>query len=237
MRNAIPGQNWQPQKPDRRRDGRFAYRVKISKWAWSIFAGVFAVSVGTGLPFASAAEPSESFEKVRADLTVNCEDRLRLDRRDDPQNALRNFRQCGAAQSLSANIENLTFLYITAQHSSNSQNEFAFEPVWKSYIGILTGQSVGFKPAKASEILDAGIVRGLRRGRRDDLTEKWLAAHNPAVLRGDKPAESPHASTRENPPEPGVRTAASPVAEKSAFNPPRKSTAQHQRSRRVENRP
>src|SRR5580765_2926802 len=132
MRNAIPGQNWQPQKPDRRRDGRFAYRVKISKWAWSVFAGVFAVSVGTGLPFASAAEPPETFEKVRVDLTVSCEDRLRLDRRDDPQNAMRNFRQCGAAQSLSTNIENLTFLYITALHSSSSQSEFAFEPVWKS---------------------------------------------------------------------------------------------------------
>lgn len=47
------------------------------------------------------------------DAPVSCQDRFRLDRRDNPQNAIRNFRQCNAMQDVSTNIENLTFWYVT----------------------------------------------------------------------------------------------------------------------------
>ena len=192
--------------------------------------GILALLPPTGVISVGLAHPSEAAALVEPDAIVNCEDRFRLDRRDDPQNAVRNYRQCGASQSISANIENVTFWYVT---SSSAGNDFRFQTAWKNNLAILTGQFVGYQPEKAIEILDAGVVRGLKRGKRQDLAERWLASHNPEVLASAHSVGGQRASPDPVTSAPAMKAPVKPAAEKSSINVRRTSAAQHDRIKRA----
>jgi hypothetical protein len=192
--------------------------------------GFMAALLPMGFISAGLAQAPGSIAPVGSEANVNCADRLRVERRDDPQNALKNFRQCGASQNIQTTIENITFWYVT---SSDPAKDFRFETAWKNNLAILTGQVVGFKPDRAIEILDSGIVRGLRRGKREDLIERWLASHNPAVLAAAVSAEEKKASASADAPAANTRAPVKAASEKSAVRAARGSTIQHYGARRL----
>jgi hypothetical protein len=187
--------------------------------------GIFSLLVSTGLAQAAAAVAPAGPDQI-----VNCEDRLRLDRRDDPQNAIRNFRQCSTSQSVSLRIENVTFWYIT---SPSSAKDFKFDTAWKNNLAILTGQFVGFKPEQAIEILDDAIVRGLRRGKREDLIARWLASHNSGVLAPAQAAGAQKAAAAAETPAAVAETPVKPEPDKTSRNVGRRSNLQHHTTRRI----
>jgi hypothetical protein len=226
---AVPCQYRQLGAAARAKQRASGFHKRIcGSWPQSV-AGVLALLIPMWVISTGSAQSSGPAVPVGPDV-VNCEDRLRLDRRDDPQNAIRNFRQCGASQSVSANIENVTFWYVT---SSSAAHDFRFQTAWKNNLAILTGQFVAFTPEKAVRILDGGIVRGLERGKRQDLVEPWLATHNPEVLatvhsgEGQKRLTNPATSA-------SIQTVpAKRAAEKSSANVARSSAGRRDRTRRA----
>jgi hypothetical protein len=195
-----------------------------------------AVLLGMGHTCAAVAQSTVSAASVSADATpIHCQDRLRLDRRDDPQNAMKNIRQCSITQEISTKMENLTFWYVTLPLSAPARQDFRFDTAWKHNLGILTAQLVGLNPDKAVEFLDTGIVRGLKRGKRQDLIEKWLATHDPAVLAATKPAGVQKASNSEGTPQRSVAASNLPVIpQKTVANVAPAPAAKRHQPRRIE---
>ena len=194
-----------------------------------------AVLLGMSHTCAALAQPSESAAPVSTDATpIGCQDRLRLDRRDDPQNAMKNFRQCSIKQEITTKMENMTFWYITLPLSAPARQDFRFETAWRHNLGILTAQLVGLNPDKATEFLDTGIIRGLKRGKRQDLIEKWLATHDPAVLAIAQAAGVQKASNSGGPPQRSIAASNLPVVPpKSAATVAPASTTKLHKPRRI----
>jgi hypothetical protein len=183
MRDGVSGQYPQADAAARACHSRRARLDKIWRLRRQLLVVAAAALLGTGHTCAALAQSSVSTAAVGAEAApIRCQDRLRLDRRDDPQNAMKNFRQCSIPQEISAKMENLIFWYVTLPLSAPARQDFRFETAWRHNLGILTAQVVGLNPDKATELLDTGIIRGLKRGKRPDLIEKWLATHDPAVL-------------------------------------------------------
>lgn len=101
-----------------------------------------------------------------------------LDRRDDPTNALKNFHQCSAVSSIGRDIENLMFWYATLPTKSHPQEDSQVENALKHNFELLTGRFIGLDRQKATELLNADAVAGLKRAGRDDLASQWANNHD-----------------------------------------------------------
>jgi hypothetical protein len=178
------------------------------RFGWIIAAAVAAVLAHAGRPV--LAEPSDAV------AAADCQDRFRLDRRDNPENAIKNFHQCTAIQSVSLTLENFTFWYVTLPDKGHLADDSWFAKVYKDDAAILASPAVALNHQQAAAVLDDSIIRGLRRGKRDDLGSKWLASHNPQIFTTGSaapPSEAPKATSiaaTEAPPTKNPATAAPP---------------------------
>ena len=239
MRDGISGQYPPADAAARAWHSRQANPDKTWKLCCQLLVVAAAALLGAGHTGAALAQSSESAAPVSTQATpIGCQDRLRLDRRDDPQNAMKNFRQCSIPQEISAKMENLIFWYVTLPLSAPARQDFRFETAWRHNLGILTAQVVGLTPDKATELLDIGIIRGLKRGKRPDLIERWLATHDPAVLATVQSAAVQKASNSGGTPQPNKAAANLPtVPHKTAASIAPVSTAKPHKPRRIERAP
>ena len=209
---------------------------------WSLAVGpALAAAIGCSAA-ALADEPEPSAAAPRSE--VSCQDQFMIDRRDQPQQALRNFRHCDAVRDLVGKMEYFTFWYVTLPPALRHKQDGMFQKAWNNNLGLLTGRIVSLRKEQAIEVLDDSILRGLKRGKREDLVEKWLASHDPALLgldpQGLVPAQAVPAST----PEPAVaapsvtRTAVSmPLPQAAKPAPPRSAEISRGQTRHPKPRP
>lgn len=151
--------------------------------------------------------PAETRDAV---TTVDCQDRFLLDRRDHPDAALKNFHQCTAIENVSRTLESFTFWYVTLPERPHPAEDSWFVKIWRDDTGILTSPSVALGEQKATAVLDDSIARGLRRGKRDDLVDKWRSTHNPQVLLAGQPKPAQPQLASAEPPTAGMVPAPKP---------------------------
>ena len=181
----------------------------------------------TSIARAESAEPSGP---SAAPTPQSCQEQFLLDRKENAQLALQRLRQCNATYNASVNIEEFTFWYVTLPLKPASRQTAWFGNVWRNNLQILTAAPVGIPKQDAIGVLDAGIARGLKRAKREDLGAKWLANHDPAVI---AEAISPVVSTQsqhEHPQQSNTRTAqppqaGQPASEKMLANSPQIASA------------
>jgi hypothetical protein len=171
-----------------------------------------------------------------------------IDRRDEPAQALKKFQRCNVVRNLVGNMEYFTFWYVTLPPTLRHKQDGVFEKAWKNNLGLLTGRVVSFRREQAIKVLDDSIVRGLKRGKREDLIANWLASHEAEQLALDPPGSAPAQSTPARTPEPAVavpgaapsvmRTAVStPLPEAAKPAPPRAAEAPRRPTLRSSSRP
>jgi hypothetical protein len=145
-----------------------------------------AAGVTIGFSYAAgAAAPEASSKTPQAAPPLSCQDQLMVDRRDNPEIALKKFHQCNAVRDIGINMEYFTFWYITLPDGSPSKQDTRFEKTWKNNISVLRSRAIDLEKEKAIQVLDDSIVRGLKRGRREDLIGQWLAHHDSAIFGDD----------------------------------------------------
>jgi hypothetical protein len=128
---------------------------------------------------------AESVEPVAPSSVLSpqsCQEQFLLGRKENAQLALQRLRQCNAIYNISMNIEEFTFWYVTLPSKSASQHNAWFGNTWRNTLQILTAAPVSVAKQDAIGVLDAGIGRGLKRAKREDLAPKWLASHDPAIM-------------------------------------------------------
>lgn len=182
------------------------------------FRLMFALVAGTAMSLsyatlAAAPQTPAGSAAAAAATPVSCRDQLMLDRRDNPQKALKIFHQCNAVRNVAINMEYFTFWYVTLPAESPSRKDWRFEKTWKNNLAILTSRAVDIERESAINLLDDSIVRGLKRGRREDLIESWLSHHKADILAAAQPAP---AESKAKPADPIV----TPVSMPAPTRPP-----------------
>lgn len=184
--------------------------IRISFGSCLLFASAIAAVMGDGrTTLAASLESAGSTAPGAVPTAISCQDQFLLDRRDNPEKALKNLHQCTAVRNVAINMEYFTFWYVTLPPGSPSKQDWRFEKTWKSNIGILTSRVVNLEKDQAVSVLDESIARGLKRGRRGDLVEKWLANHNAEILIEAQPVAAQGQTT---PVAPVVAAASTPAS-------------------------
>src|SRR5262249_21024675 len=146
-------------------------------------------------------------------------------------------------RDVAGRMEYFTFWYITRPPATRHKQDGMFGEAWKNNLGLLTGNVVSFHPEQAIKVLDDSILRALKRGKRDDLAENWLATHDPALLtldpRGSASARAtPPRTTEPAVPVPSVtKTAVSIPLPEAAKAAPRAAEMPRRQTRRSNPRP
>jgi hypothetical protein len=112
----------------------------------------------------------------------SCQEQFLLGRKENAQLALQRLHRCNAVYTASMNIEEFTFWYVTLPSKSAPQQNVWFGTIWRNNLGILTAAPISVPKQEATGVLDAGIARGLKRAKREDLGPKWLASHDPVII-------------------------------------------------------
>jgi hypothetical protein len=172
----------------------------------------------------------------------SCHEQFLLGRKDNAQLALQRLRQCNAIYNASVNIEEFTFWYVTLPSKSASQQNAWFGNIWRNNLRILTAAPIGVPKQEAIGVLDAGIERGLKRAKREDLAPKWLATHDPAMIAEaaapDVPAHIQHEQAQQsNAHVAQIPQAGQPASDKVVAEAPRLDTATRPATYRAVSRP
>jgi len=226
----------------------------LNKLATSLLRGppiplLWALGVGpvlaawTGCSVAALAD-GPGLSQAAPQSEISCQDQFMIDRRDAPSEALKHFQRCNAVRDLVGNMEYFTFRYVTLPPALHHKQDGTFEKAWKNNLGLLTGRVVSFSREQAIKVLDDSIVRGLRRGKREDLIATWLGGHDPEYLALNPPGSAPAQATPAHSPEPAVaapsvtRTAVStPQPEAAKPAPPHAAETPRRTTRRSQSRP
>jgi hypothetical protein len=175
---------------------RFQPRKAVAEWLHaplSVAATCTVIWVGSGfgVPFLATAvsftrilhaEPIEGSAAEVAVTPQTCEEKFLLGRRDNLELALQRLRQCNSIYNAGANLEQFTFWYITLPLKSRPQQNSWFGNVWRNNLKILMAPPISVAKEDAMSVLDHGIVQGLKKGKREDLSLPWLATHDPAII-------------------------------------------------------
>lgn len=148
------------------------------------------------------AESAEASAPNAVPTPQSCHEQFLLGRKDNAQLALQRLRQCNAIYNASMNIEEFTFWYVTLPSKSAAQQNAWFGNIWRNNLRILTAAPIGVPKQEAIGVLDAGIERGLKRAKREDLAPKWLASHDPGIIADaaspDVPAQTRHEQAQQS---------------------------------------
>src|SRR3954452_3875338 len=158
---------------------------RVSLWRRAGNASTLLVPfLATAISFASItrADSVETSAPNAAPTPQNCQEQFLLHRKENAQLALQRLRQCNAMYNASTGIEEFTFWYVALSSKSSTQRNAWFGNIWQHNVQILTTAPISVPKQEAIGILDAGIARGLKRAKREDLDPKWLASHDPAVI-------------------------------------------------------
>src|SRR4051812_13338320 len=158
---------------------------RVALWRRAEIASTLLVPfLATAISFASItrADSVETSAPNAAPTPQNCQEQFLLDRRQNAQLALQRLRRCNAMYNASTGIEEFTFWYVALSSKSSTQRNAWFGNIWQHNVQILTAAPIRVPKQEAIGILDAGISRGLKRAKREDLDPKWLASHDPAVI-------------------------------------------------------
>src|SRR5258707_3183341 len=102
---------------------------------WSLAVGpALAAAIGCSAA-ALADEPEPPAAAPRSE--VSCQDQFMIDRRDQPQQALRNFRDYDAGRDLVGKKEYFTVLYVTLPPALRHQHDGMFQQVLDNHPGLL----------------------------------------------------------------------------------------------------
>jgi hypothetical protein len=188
--------------------------MPLRRWSLGVVPVLAAAAIACNAA-ALANEPEPSVAAPRSE--VSCHDQFMIDRRDEPARALRDLQQCNTLRDVAGRMEYFTFWYITRPPAMRHKQDGMFGEAWKNNLGLLTGHVVSFRREQAIRVLDDSILRALKRGKRDDLAEKWLADHDPALLMLDPPGS---ASAQATPPRTTEPAVAVPSVTKTAVSIP-----------------
>src|SRR3954470_17134310 len=166
---------------------------RVALWRGAENASTF-LAVAISFASISRADSVETSAPSAIPTPQSCQEQFLLERKENAQLALQRLRRCNATYNASTNIEEFTFWYIASSSKSSPQRHAWFGNIWQHNVQILTTAPISVPKEEALGILDAGIARGLKRAKREDLDPKWLASHAPAVIAEspDVPAQDEH---------------------------------------------
>jgi hypothetical protein len=211
---------------------------------WRLIANASAFLIpflAAAISFSSIAraESAEPSAPNAVPTPQSCHEQFLLGRKDNAQLALQRLRQCNAIYNASVNIEEFTFWYVTLPSKSASQQNAWFGNIWRSNLRILTAAPIGVPKQEAIGVLDAGIERGLKRAKREDLAPKWLATHDPAMIAEAAAPDVPAQIEQEQAQQSNTRTeqAGRPASDKVVAEAPRMDSATRAATYRAVSRP